>query len=121
MAISFASKRTTARVRQDVAFSRRGGKDPTGDNREMEGFRIPTRAAVSWLLDDNSFEYWRGKVTAYGTRCCKITAREAGLLTWISAVAGRGRKLLQWIGGCITKAVIENLALRRRTGALRSP
>jgi Family of unknown function (DUF6544) len=28
MAISFASKRTPARVRQDVAFSRRGGKDP---------------------------------------------------------------------------------------------
>ena len=46
---------------------------------------------------------------------------KAGLLTWISAVAGRGRKILRWIGGCITKAVIENLALRRRTGALRSP
>jgi hypothetical protein len=39
-----------------------------GDYREMEGFRIPTWAAVSWLLDDNLFEYWRGKVTAYGTR-----------------------------------------------------
>jgi hypothetical protein len=39
-----------------------------GDYREMEGCRIPTRAAVSWLLDDGPFEYWRGKVTAYGKR-----------------------------------------------------
>ena len=26
-----------------------------GDYPEMEGFRIPTRAAVSWLLDGNPF------------------------------------------------------------------
>jgi Family of unknown function (DUF6544) len=39
-----------------------------GEYREMEGCRVPTRAAVSWLLDDGLFEYWRGKVTAYGTR-----------------------------------------------------
>ena len=39
-----------------------------GDYREMEGCRVPTRAAVSWLLDDGPFEYWRGKVTAYGMR-----------------------------------------------------
>jgi hypothetical protein len=43
-------------------------KGSCGDYREMEGFRIPTRAAVSWLLGDNPFEYWRGKVTAYGSR-----------------------------------------------------
>ena len=34
------------------------------DYREMEGCRIPTRAAVSWLLEDGPFEYWRGSVTA---------------------------------------------------------
>jgi hypothetical protein len=34
-----------------------------GGYREMEGCRVPTRAAVSWLLDDGLFEYWRGKVT----------------------------------------------------------
>jgi hypothetical protein len=39
-----------------------------GDYREMEGCRVPTSAAASWLLDDGPFEYWRGKVTAYGTR-----------------------------------------------------
>jgi hypothetical protein len=88
------------------------------DYRERGGCRIPTQARVSWLLDDGSFEYWRGKVTAYGMR---LRREKAGLLTWISAVAGRGRKILSWIGGCITKAVIENLALRQRTGALRSP
>jgi hypothetical protein len=38
------------------------------DYRERGGCRIPTRARVSWLLDDGSFEYWRGKVTAYGMR-----------------------------------------------------
>lgn len=36
-----------------------------GDYREMGGCRIPTRAAVSWLLDGNLFEYWHGKLTAY--------------------------------------------------------
>jgi hypothetical protein len=39
-----------------------------GDYREMEGCRVPTWAAVSWLLDDGPFEYWRGWVTAYGLR-----------------------------------------------------
>lgn len=39
-----------------------------GDYREMEGCRVPARAAVSWLLDDGPFEYWRGRVTAYGLR-----------------------------------------------------
>jgi hypothetical protein len=34
------------------------------DYREMNGCRIPTRAVVSWLLDDGPFEYWRGRVTA---------------------------------------------------------
>jgi hypothetical protein len=39
-----------------------------GDYREFEGCRIPTRAAVSWSLDHSPFEYWRGRVTAYGLR-----------------------------------------------------
>jgi hypothetical protein len=34
------------------------------DYREMNGCRIPTRAVVSWLLEDGPFEYWRGQVTA---------------------------------------------------------
>jgi hypothetical protein len=39
-----------------------------GDYREFEGCRIPTRASVSWSLDDSPFEYWRGRVTAYDLR-----------------------------------------------------
>jgi hypothetical protein len=35
------------------------------DYREMNGCRIPTRAVVSWLLEEGPFEYWRGRVTAY--------------------------------------------------------
>ncbi|HEY2533003.1 MAG TPA: DUF6544 family protein [Xanthobacteraceae bacterium] len=35
------------------------------DYREMNGCRIPTRAVVSWLLEDGPFEYWRGQVTAF--------------------------------------------------------
>ena len=35
------------------------------DHREMNGCRIPTRAAVTWLLEDGPFEYWRGRVTAF--------------------------------------------------------
>jgi hypothetical protein len=35
------------------------------DYREIDDCRIPTRAAVSWLLDDGPFECWRGSVTAY--------------------------------------------------------
>src|ERR1700757_2861237 len=35
------------------------------DYREMDGYRIPTRAVVSWLLDEGPFEYWRGRVTAF--------------------------------------------------------
>ena len=35
---------------------------------EMDGIRIPSRAAVSWLLEDGLFEYWRGKVTALRAR-----------------------------------------------------
>jgi hypothetical protein len=35
------------------------------DYREMNGCRIPTRAVVSWLLEDGLFEYWRGRVTAF--------------------------------------------------------
>ncbi len=38
------------------------------DYREMNGCRIPTRAAASWLLDDGPFEYWRGTVTAIGSK-----------------------------------------------------
>ena len=38
------------------------------DYREMGGCRIPTQATVSWLLDNGSFEYWRGRVTAYRLR-----------------------------------------------------
>jgi hypothetical protein len=39
-----------------------------GDYREMNGCRIPTRAVASWLLEDGLFEYWRGRVTAFGMR-----------------------------------------------------
>jgi hypothetical protein len=35
------------------------------DYRQMDGCRIPTKAAVSWLLEDGPFEYWRGRVTAF--------------------------------------------------------
>jgi hypothetical protein len=35
------------------------------DYREMDGYRIPTRAVVSWMLEDGGFEYWRGRVTAF--------------------------------------------------------
>jgi len=38
------------------------------DYREIGGCRIPTRAAVSWLLEDGPFEYWRGSVTAFGIK-----------------------------------------------------
>ena len=38
------------------------------DYRETGGCRFPTQATVSWLLDNGSFEYWRGKVTAYDMR-----------------------------------------------------
>jgi uncharacterized protein DUF6544 len=38
------------------------------DYREMNGCRIPTRAAVSWLLEDGPFEYWRGRLTAFGMK-----------------------------------------------------
>jgi len=34
------------------------------DYREMDGCRIPTRAVVSWLLEEGPFDYWRGRVTA---------------------------------------------------------
>lgn len=34
------------------------------DYREMDGRRIPTRAVVSWLLEEGPFDYWRGRVTA---------------------------------------------------------
>ena len=36
------------------------------DYHEMNGCRIPDRAVVSWLLEDGPFEYWRGRVTAFG-------------------------------------------------------
>jgi hypothetical protein len=35
------------------------------DYRQMDGRRIPTRATVSWLLEDGAFEYWRGRVTEF--------------------------------------------------------
>jgi hypothetical protein len=38
------------------------------DYREMNGCRIPTRAVASWLLEDGPFEYWRGRVTAFGMK-----------------------------------------------------
>jgi hypothetical protein len=47
-----------------------------GNYREMGGCRIPTRAAVSWLIDDYSFEYWRGRVAAYGMRRLSDRLRE---------------------------------------------
>jgi len=36
------------------------------DYREVDGCRIPTRAAASWLLENGPFEYWRSRVTAFG-------------------------------------------------------
>ncbi len=33
--------------------------------REIGGCRIPTEAVVSWLLDGEPFEYWRGTITAF--------------------------------------------------------
>jgi hypothetical protein len=38
-----------------------------GDYRELEGCRVPTRAGSAgfWI---GAFEYWRGRVTAYGLR-----------------------------------------------------
>jgi uncharacterized protein DUF6544 len=39
-----------------------------GDYRDIKSCRVPTRAAVSWLLEDGRFEYWRGRVTAYGMK-----------------------------------------------------
>jgi len=38
------------------------------DYREINGCRIPTRAVASWLLEDGLFEYWRGRITAFGTK-----------------------------------------------------
>ena len=38
------------------------------DYREMDGCRIPTRAVVSWLLEGGPFEYWRGRITAFGIK-----------------------------------------------------
>ena len=35
------------------------------DHREVDGWRIPTRAEVSWILDGQSVTVWRGEVTAY--------------------------------------------------------
>jgi hypothetical protein len=35
------------------------------DYRRMDGCQIPSRAAVSWLLEDGPFEYWRGRVMAF--------------------------------------------------------
>jgi hypothetical protein len=37
-------------------------------HRELGGCRIPTRAEVSWMLDDGPFACWRGEVTAYAAR-----------------------------------------------------
>jgi hypothetical protein len=38
------------------------------DYREMNGCRIPTSAVVSWMLEDGSFEYWRGCLAAFGMK-----------------------------------------------------
>jgi Family of unknown function (DUF6544) len=38
------------------------------DYREVNGYRIPTRAVVNWLLADGPFEYWRARVTAFGIK-----------------------------------------------------
>jgi hypothetical protein len=38
------------------------------DYREINGCRIPTRAVASWLLEDGLFEYWRGRITAFGMK-----------------------------------------------------
>jgi hypothetical protein len=35
------------------------------DYRKVNGCRIPIRAVASWLLENASFVYWRGRVTAF--------------------------------------------------------
>jgi hypothetical protein len=35
------------------------------DYREIAGCRIPTRATVSWVLEEGSFDCWRGRITAF--------------------------------------------------------
>ncbi len=37
------------------------------DYREMAGWRIPTRAEVSWIVEGQLVMVWRGEVTDYGT------------------------------------------------------
>jgi len=38
------------------------------DYREVNRCRIPTRAVVSWLLEDGPFECGRGTVRAFGLK-----------------------------------------------------
>jgi hypothetical protein len=38
------------------------------DYRTIGGCRIPTRAVVSWVLDDGPFDCWRGTITHYELR-----------------------------------------------------
>ena len=35
------------------------------DYREIDGYRIPTRAVVSWFLESGHFDYFRGRLTAW--------------------------------------------------------
>jgi hypothetical protein len=42
------------------------------DYREINGCRIPTRAVASWLLEDGPFEYWRGRITAFGMKYLQL-------------------------------------------------
>ncbi len=37
------------------------------DYRELNGWRIPTRAEVSWMIDGQRVPVWRGEVTDYAT------------------------------------------------------
>jgi hypothetical protein len=47
------------------------------DYREIDGCRIPTRAVVSWLLDEGTFDCWRGKVTAFTMKLTQMILHSA--------------------------------------------
>ncbi|MHC5011083.1 MAG: DUF6920 family protein [Planctomycetota bacterium] len=39
------------------------------DHRTVGGLRVPARGAVSWVLEDGPFEYFRGEITALEVDC----------------------------------------------------
>ena len=55
--------RTSAEARPGT-FGLRPWAGTFGDYALLGGVRVPTRAEVSWKLDDGPFVYWRGTVTS---------------------------------------------------------